>query len=219
MQDDEKIKDEKNIGTTLALYPCPVIVVGAKVGNCGKMNCVYTSLRRDCQGLVPYLKRRKIMANKILVAVFSASGVTKRVGEEIAKIAGADFYEIVPKEIYTSADLDWMNKKSRSSIEMNDSSARPEINGKVADMASYDTVIVGFPIWWGVAPRIIDTFLESYDFSGKKIIPFCTSGGSGVGRSDTALHKDVSGDVKWAKGRQINRANESEIRRFLDEVL
>ena len=159
------------------------------------------------------------MANKILVAVFSASGVTKRVGEEIAKIAGADFYEIVPKEIYTSADLDWMNKKSRSSIEMNDPSARPEINGKVADMAFYDTVIVGFPIWWGVAPRIIDTFLESYDFSGKKIIPFCTSGGRGVGRSDTALPKDVSGDVKWAKGRQINRANESEIRRFLDEVL
>ena len=87
------------------------------------------------------------------------------------------------------------------------------------DMASYDTVIVGFPIWWGVAPRIIDTFLESYDFSGKKIIPFCTSGGSGVGRSDVALHKDVSGDVQWAKGRQINRPNKSEIRRFLDDVL
>ena len=159
------------------------------------------------------------MANKTLVAVFSASGVTKRVGEEIARIAGADFYEIVPEEIYTSADLDWMNKKSRSSIEMNDSSARPEINGKVADMASYDTVIVGFPIWWGVAPRIIDTFLESYDFSGKKIIPFCTSGGSGVGRSDAALHKDVSGEVKWEKGRQINRPNEAEIRHWLDEVL
>ena len=146
-------------------------------------------------------KERKIMAGKILVAVFSASGVTKRVGEEIARIAGADFYEIVPKEIYTSADLDWMNKKSRSSIEMNDPSARPEINGKVADMASYDTVIVGFPIWWGVAPRIIDTFLESYEFSGKNIIPFCTSGGSGVGRSDTALHKDVSGDVKRMRRR------------------
>lgn len=159
------------------------------------------------------------MANKILVAVFSASGVTKRVGEEIARVAGADFYEIVPKEIYTSADLDWMNKKSRSSIEMNDSSARPEIKDKVADMASYDTVIVGFPIWWGVAPHIIDTFLESYDFSGKKIIPFCTSGGSGVGRSDIALHKDVSGDVKWTKGKQINRANEAEIRRWLNEVL
>ena len=159
------------------------------------------------------------MSKNILVAVFSASGVTKRVGEEIARIAGADFYEIVPKDIYTSADLDWMNKKSRSSVEMSDPSARPEIAGKAADMASYDTVIVGFPIWWGVAPRIIDTFLESYDFSGKKIIPFCTSGGSGVGKSDIALHKNVRGDVKWEKGRQINRPNESEIRRWLDEVL
>ena len=159
------------------------------------------------------------MAKKVLVAVFSASGVTKRVGQEIARIAGGDFYEIVPKEIYTSADLNWMNKKSRSSVEMTDPSARPEISGAVADMASYDTVIVGFPIWWGVAPRIIDTFLESYDFSGKKIIPFCTSGGSGVGKSDIALHKDVSGEVRWAKGRQINRPNEAEIRRWLDEVL
>ena len=159
------------------------------------------------------------MAKKVLVAVFSASGTTRAVGEEIARTAGADFYEIVPKEIYTSADLNWMNKKSRSSVEMSDPSARPEISGTVANMASYDTVIVGFPIWWGVAPRIIDTFLESYDFSGKKIIPFCTSGGSGVGKSDIALHKDVSGEVRWAKGRQINRPNEAEIRRWLDEVL
>ena len=159
------------------------------------------------------------MTKKVLVAVFSASGTTRAVGEEIARTAGADFYEIVPKKIYTSADLNWMNKKSRSSVEMSDPTARPEISGAVADMASYDTVIVGFPIWWGVAPRIIDTFLESYDFSGKKIIPFCTSGGSGVGKSDIALHKDVSGDVRWAKGRQINRPNEAEIRRWLDEVL
>ena len=159
------------------------------------------------------------MSKKTLVAVFSASGVTKRVGEEIARVAGADFYEIVPKDIYTPADLDWMNKKSRSSVEMNNPSARPEISGKAIDMASYDTVIVGLRIWWGVAPRIIETFLESYDFSGKKIIPFCTSGGSGVGRSDTALHKNVSGDVKWVKGKQINRANETEIRRWLDNVL
>ena len=159
------------------------------------------------------------MVYKTLVAVFSASGVTKKVGDEIARVAGADFYEIVPKDIYTSADLDWMNRNSRSSIEMNDPSARPEISGNAPDMSVYDTVIIGFPIWWGVAPRIIDTFLESYDFSGKKIIPFCTSGGSGVGRSDTSLHKDVSGDVQWAKGRQINRPNEAEIRRWLDEVL
>ena len=128
------------------------------------------------------------MANKILVAVFSASGVTRRVGEAIARVSGGDFFEIVPKEKYTSADLNYMNSKSRSSMEMKDPSARPEIAGTVSDMASYDTVIIGFPIWWGVAPRIIETFLESYDFSGKTIIPFCTSGGSGVGRSDTALH-------------------------------
>ena len=159
------------------------------------------------------------MAEKILVAVFSASGVTKKVGEEIARIAGADFFEIVPKEIYTDDDLNWMNKQSRSSIEMNDTSARPEIAGTVSDMASYDKVIIGFPIWWGVAPRIIETFLESYDLSGKTVIPFCTSGGSGVGSSDEELHKNVKGDVKWEKGTQINRPDEAIIKKWLDEVL
>ena len=159
------------------------------------------------------------MTKHLLVAVFSASGVTKRVGEAIARTCGADLYEIVPKEPYTSADLNWMNKRSRSSIEMNDPAARPEIAGDAPDLAAYDTVILGFPIWWGVAPRIIETFLESHDFSGKKIIPFCTSGGSGVGRSDTALHKNVSSDVTWAKGRQINRPNEAQIRAWLEEVL
>ena len=159
------------------------------------------------------------MAKKILVACFSASGVTKRVGEEIARIAGGDFFEIVPKEIYTSDDLNWMNKQSRSTLEMNDLASRPEIANAVTDMDSYDVIIVGFPIWWGVAPRIIETFLEGYDMSGKVIAPFCTSGGSGVGRSDTALHKNVNGNVKWIKGRQINRPNENEIKKWLDEVL
>ena len=159
------------------------------------------------------------MAEKILVAVFSASGVTKNVGEEIARIAGADFFEIVPKEIYTDDDLNWMNKQSRSSVEMNDPSARPEIAGTVSDMDSYNKVIVGFPIWWGVAPRIIETFLESYDFSGKTVIPFCTSGGSGVGRSDEELHKNVKGNVEWKKGTQINRPDETVIKKWLEEVL
>ncbi len=159
------------------------------------------------------------MAKNVLVAVYSASGVTKRVGEEIARISGGDFFEIMPREIYTKEDLNWMNKKSRSSVEMNDPSARPEIANRVTDMDSYDTMIIGFPIWWGVAPRIIETFLESYDFSGKTIIPFCTSGGSGVGRSDSELHKNVSGDVKWAQGVQINRPNEAKIKKWLDKVL
>ena len=159
------------------------------------------------------------MADKVLVAVFSASGVTKRVGEEIARVSGGDFFEIVPEEKYTNADLNYMNSRSRSSVEMNDPSARPEIAGRVNNMDSYDTLIIGFPIWWGVAPRIIETFLESYDLSGKTIIPFCTSGGSGVGRSDTALHKNVSGDVKWGKGVQINRPNESTIKSWLENAL
>ena len=159
------------------------------------------------------------MAEKILVAVFSASGVTKKVGKEIARIVDGDFFEIVPKEIYTDDDLNWMNKQSRSSVEMNDPSARPEIAGTVSDMDSYNKVIVGFPIWWGVAPRIIETFLESYDFSGKTVIPFCTSGGSGVGRSDEELHKNVKGNVEWKKGTQINRPDETVIKKWLEEVL
>ena len=159
------------------------------------------------------------MAGKTLVAVFSASGVTKKVGEEIARIVDGDFFEIVPKEIYTDDDLNWMNKQSRSSVEMNDPSARPEIAGTVSDMDSYNKVIVGFPIWWGVVLRIIETFLESYDFSGKTVIPFCTSGGSGVGRSDEELHKNVKGNVEWKKGTQINRPDETVIKKWLEEVL
>ena len=159
------------------------------------------------------------MEKKILVAVFSARGITRQVGKKIAGICGGAFFEIIPEEIYTSDDLNWMDKNSRSSAEMNDPSVRPRIRSRIEDMDAYDTVILGFPIWWGVAPRIIETFLESYDFTGKTIIPFCTSGGSGVGRSDTELHKNVSRQAKWEKGVQINRPNETEIRKWLDRVL
>ena len=157
------------------------------------------------------------MHKKILVTCFSASGVTRSIGHEIANACGGDFYEIVPKEPYSDTDLNWMDKKSRSTLEMNDPTARPEIAGRVEHMEAYDTVFVGFPIWWGVAPRIIDTFLESYDFSGKTIVPFCTSGGSGVGKSDTELHKDVKGDVAWKKGKLIHSA--SEIKPWLNQIL
>ena len=156
---------------------------------------------------------------KTLVAYFSASGVTKRTAQKLASKLNCDTYEIKPAVPYTDADLNWMDKNSRSTLEMKDKSSRPEIVKDGFDVAGYDRILLGYPVWWYTAPTIINTFLESYDFSGKKIIPFCTSGGSGVGRSDTALHKDVSGDVKWAKGKQINRPNESEIRRWLSEVL
>ena len=130
---------------------------------------------------------------KILVAYFSASGQTAKLAKTLAGVTGGDLFEIAPETAYTAADLDWMDKKSRSTIEMKDPKSRPAIAGKVADMAQYDTVFVGFPIWWYQAPRIIETFLESYDFSGKTVIPFATSGGSGMGGTNKALAPSCKG--------------------------
>ena len=126
---------------------------------------------------------------KVLVAYFSATGTTAKVADRLAKATGADLFEIKPAEPYTSADLDWTDKKSRSSVEMNDRNSRPAIANKVADMSKYDVVFVGFPIWWYREPSIIDTFMESYDFSGKQVVPFATSGGSGMGDSGSIMQK------------------------------
>ena len=124
-----------------------------------------------------------MMMGKNLVAYFSASGVTKGVAEKLAKVAGAELFEIVPEQPYTDEDLNWNNKQSRSSVEMNDRSCRPGISTTVSDMGQYDCLFLGFPVWWYREPSIIDTFLEAYDFSGKTIVPFCTSGGSGLGET------------------------------------
>ena len=130
--------------------------------------------------------------SKILVAYFSASGVTKKVAEELAKVEQADLFEIRPETLYTAADLDWKDQQSRSTLEMKDPNCRPAIAGKVENMAQYNVVFVGFPIWWGREPSVVDTFLDAYDFSGKKIVPFCTSGGSGIG--DTAKRmREITG--------------------------
>jgi len=126
---------------------------------------------------------------KVLVAYFSASGTTAKVADRLSKATGADLFEIKPAQPYTSADLDWTDKKSRSSVEMADKSSRPAIANKVADMNKYDIVFVGFPIWWYREPSIIDTFMESYDFSGKQVVPFATSGGSGMGDSGSIMQK------------------------------
>ena len=128
-----------------------------------------------------------------LVAYFSASGVTAKVAETLAEAIGADIYEIEPKVPYTKADLDWTNKQSRSSIEMNDLASRPAIAGVRDNMADYDTLFVGFPIWWYVTPTIINTFMESYDLTGKTIIPFATSGGSGMGKTNEKLLPSCAG--------------------------
>ncbi len=143
------------------------------------------------------------MSKKILVAYFSASGVTAKAAWKLSEAIGADLHEIKPEVPYSSADLNWMDKKSRSSVEMNDPSSRPTIAEKLADMEKYDVVFVGFPIWWYVAPTIINTFLESYDFSGKTIIPFATSGGSGMGKTNEKLGPSCPGTT-LLQGKLLN---------------
>ena len=141
--------------------------------------------------------------SKTLVAYFSAEGNTKVLANTISDVVKGDIFEIAPTEKYTSADLNWQDKSSRSSVEMQDKASRPTIADKVENMEQYDTVFVGFPIWWYEAPRIVQTFLESYDFSGKTIVPFCTSGGSGIGSSAANLEQFTSG-AEWLDGQRLN---------------
>lgn len=141
--------------------------------------------------------------SKVLVTYFSASGVTAKTANKLAKEVDGDVFEIEPKEKYTSADLNWMDKKSRSSVEMKDPASRPEIAKQVENMDMYDTVLVGFPIWWYVEPKIIDTFLDNYDFSGKTVIPFATSGGSGIENVEKNLQKEYP-NINWGKGKLLN---------------
>lgn len=154
--------------------------------------------------------------SKKLVAYFSASGTTAAVAKNLAKAADADLYEIRPAEPYTKADLNWMDKQSRSSLEMRDSSSRPALADKSADIAAYDTIFIGFPIWWYVAPTIINSFLEAYDFSGKKLVLFATSGGSGFGKAVAGLLPSAPG-ATIVEGALLNgRPNEKKLKDFAD---
>ena len=152
--------------------------------------------------------------SKKLIAYFSASGVTADVAARLAKVVGADLFEIKPEVPYTAADLDWTNKKSRSTIEMNDPASRPAIKEKLANMSDYDVIFVGFPIWWYVAPTIINTFLVSYDFAGKTIVPFATSGGSGMGKTVAVLEK-VAPKANFKPGKLLNRASEADMENWV----
>lgn len=144
------------------------------------------------------------MDNKTLVAYFSASGQTAKLAKTLADVMKADIFEIKPKQPYTAVDLDWNDRSSRSSIEMKDPACRPEIAGRVENMDQYGTVFVGFPIWWYEAPRIIASFLEAYDFSGKTVIPFATSGGSGMGKTDSILQSLCSSSTAWKTGVRLS---------------
>ena len=153
----------------------------------------------------------------VLVAYFSASGVTAGVAKKLADAAGADLYEIAPEQVYTKADLNWMDKESRSSVEMNDRSARPAIATKVVNMDQYDTVFVGFPVWWYREPSIIDTFMEAYDFGGKKVVPFCTSGSSGIGDTYKNLQELAPGATVVEGKRLAKGVSESDLSAWVKE--
>ena len=157
--------------------------------------------------------------SKTLVAYFSASGTTARLAENLAKAAGADLYEIKPAVPYTKDDLNWMNKQSRSSVEMRDNSSRPALADTDADISAYDTIFIGFPIWWYIAPTIINTFLEAYDFSGKKIVLFATSGGSGFGKAVDNLQTSAP-DAQIIAGEILNgNPNEKKLKAFADKYI
>ena len=144
--------------------------------------------------------------SRVLVAYFSVSGVTARVARELAAVEGGDLFEIRPESPYTAADLDWTDKKSRSTLEMSDPDCRPAIVGCVEDMARYDAVFVGFPIWWGREPSVVDTFLAAYDFSGKRVVPFCTSGGSDIGKTAERIQSIVGDRASVDAGRRLGGA-------------
>ena len=155
-------------------------------------------------------------AEKTLVVYFSATGTTKGVAERLASVTGADIYEIVPAEPYTAEDLNYNDKTTRATREQNDKSVRPQIVGEPLSLDSYATIYVGYPIWWGEEPRILDTFAESYDFSGKTMIPFCTSGGSGIGSSGKNLEK-LTGGATWLDGKRFSGSvSEADLQAWAD---
>ena len=155
-------------------------------------------------------KKENQEMKKVLVAYFSASGVTKGAAEQLAAVAGADLHEIKPAQPYTDADLDWRDKQSRSTVEMKDKNSRPAITDKLKNMQDYEVVYVGFPIWWYTAPTIINTFMEAYDFKGKTVIPFATSGGSSIKKACEDL-KAAYPDVTWKEGKLLNRTSKKEL--------
>lgn len=156
---------------------------------------------------------------KALVAYFSASGVTKKLAEDLAGAAGADLFEIVPETPYTKEDLNWQDAGSRSSVEMKDRSCRPAIASKVEDMSQYDVVFVGFPVWWYREPSIIDTFAEAYDFSGKTIVPFATSGSSGIGDSGKNIGVLAKGSKAVEGKRFASGASAAELKEWAEGYL
>lgn len=155
---------------------------------------------------------------KVLVAYFSATGVTKGVAQQLAEVTGGTLHEIRPEQPYTDADLDWRDKQSRSSVEMQDKKLRPAIIGKIQNMQDYSVVYVGFPIWWYTCPTIVNTFMEAYDFQGKTVIPFATSGGSSIKKACEDL-KAAYPNINWKEGKLLNRASKDDLKKWVESNL
>lgn len=155
---------------------------------------------------------------KVLVAYFSATGVTKGVAQQLSEVTGGTLHEIRPEQLYTDADLDWRDKQSRSSVEMQDKKSRPAIIGKIQNMQDYSVVYVGFPIWWYTCPTIVNTFMEAYDFQGKTVIPFATSGGSSIKKACEDL-KAAYPNINWKEGKLLNRASKDDLKKWVESNL
>ena len=160
-------------------------------------------------------KKENNEMRKTLVAYFSASGTTRGVAQQLAEVTGADVHEIKPEQPYTDADLDWQDKQSRSSVEMQDKNSRPAITDKLQNMKDYDVVYVGFPIWWYTCPTIIYTFMEAYDFQGKIVIPFATSGGSSIKKACADLRAAYP-NLIWKEGKLLNRTSNAELQKWVE---
>ncbi len=154
---------------------------------------------------------------RILVVYFSATGTTAAVAEKVAAVTGGKLHALVPAQPYTRSDLDWTNAQSRSSLEMNNPKARPALEGATGEVADYAVIFLGYPIWWDMAPRIVNTFLESQDLRGKVVIPFATSGSSGIANSAAVLKKTYP-EIKWENGRLLNHATENTIREWIEQL-
>ena len=187
---------KKSIIITL-LFMVSVVFINA----CTSSNVQASKMDTNIESVTSVTKMSK--DESILVAYFSVTGNTKKVAEKIAELTGADVYEIVPKIQYTDDDINWHNKISRTSIEQNDDKSRPEIGSPDIDISKYKTIYLGYPIWWGIAPKIMNTFVEKYNFDGIKVIPFCTSGSSGIGNSATNLSK-LAGKGEWLAGERLS---------------
>ena len=199
------------------IISCLMLILMASCGNTGTDTVPSSNNTAETEAEVNSQGNNEQEENRMLVVYFSATGNTKSMAETIAEVTGADIYEIVPEDPYTSEDLNYSDDNCRANQEMNDESARPAIAGEIENIDEYDTIFLGYPIWWGTMPRIINTFLDTYDLSGKTIMPFCTSGGSSVSTSVTDIRNICEDSVVMDGLRGTSSIDKTSIEEWLED--